>query len=157
MSTLRINSDWWPQATTPSLRDTSPLGEAFLYMPSSVRLPLRGAVGNADWGVAFLSIIFLYSFLSIIYNTGHCDTVPYFHTIRISFKAGDQWSPLHTTILHLLRRGGHWPPYKFYIHKRIRHISYLLRRGGHWPPYKAPLKGSCRQRRLRGGFSVIFF
>ena len=24
-------------------------------------------------------------------------------------------------------------------------------------PYKAPLVGSCRQRRLKGGFSVIFF
>ena len=24
-------------------------------------------------------------------------------------------------------------------------------------PYKAPLVGSCRQRRLNGGFSVIFF
>ena len=32
-------------ATTPSLRDTSPQGEAF-------RLPLRGAVGNTDCGVA---------------------------------------------------------------------------------------------------------
>ena len=32
-------------ATTPSLRDTSLQGEAF-------RLPLRGAVGNADYGVA---------------------------------------------------------------------------------------------------------
>ena len=34
-------------ATTPSLRDTSPQGEAF-------RLPLRGAVGIADCGVVFL-------------------------------------------------------------------------------------------------------
>ena len=32
-------------ATTPSLRDTSLQGEAF-------RLPLRGAVGNIDCGVA---------------------------------------------------------------------------------------------------------
>ena len=31
--------------TTPSLRDTSPQGEAF-------RLPLRGAIGNTDCGVA---------------------------------------------------------------------------------------------------------
>ena len=34
-------------ATTPSLRDTSPQGEAF-------RLPMRGAVGIAVCGVAFL-------------------------------------------------------------------------------------------------------
>ncbi len=131
-------------------------------------------------GVA-LSIIF--SILSYLLSaTRDIDApFPYFHTIRISFKTGDQWSPLHTAILHLLRRGGHRtpykfyihkrirhisyflrrgghsPPYKFYIHKRIRHISYFLRRGGHWPPYKAPLEGSYRQRRLRGGFSVIFF
>ena len=33
-------------ANTPSLRDTSPQGEAF-------RLPLRGAVNTVDWWVAF--------------------------------------------------------------------------------------------------------
>ena len=123
-------------ATTPSLRDTSLQGEAF-------RLPLRGAVGNADRGVV-LSIIF--SILSYLLSaTRDTDApFPYFHTIRISFKTGDHWSPLHTTILHLLRRGGHRPPYKFYIHKRFRHISYFLRRGGHWPPYKFYIRKRIR-------------
>ncbi len=37
-------------ATTPSLRDTSPQGEAF-------RLPLWGAVGNANCGVAMLFLL----------------------------------------------------------------------------------------------------
>ena len=38
-------------ATTPSLRDTSPQGEAFGYSLTFVRLPLRGAVDNVDCGV----------------------------------------------------------------------------------------------------------
>ena len=37
-------------ATTPSLRDTSHQGEAFW-------LPLRGAIGNADCGVASRDVV----------------------------------------------------------------------------------------------------
>ena len=39
-------------ATTPSLRDTSPQGEAFVW------LPLRGAGGVAVCGVALFSLIY---------------------------------------------------------------------------------------------------
>ena len=44
-STALISIIYDYHTATPSLRDTSPQGEAF-------GLPLRGAVGNADCGVA---------------------------------------------------------------------------------------------------------
>ena len=62
--------------TTPSLRDTSPQGEAFW-------LPLWGAVGNADCGVASR------------------DIVAPSPTALISYKKGDQWSPLHTILFNI--------------------------------------------------------
>ena len=49
-STALISIIYDYHTTTPSLRDTSPQGEAF-------RLPLRGAVGNADCGVASRDVV----------------------------------------------------------------------------------------------------
>ena len=49
-STALISIIYDYHTTTPSLRDTSPQGEAFW-------LPLRGAVGNADCGAASQDIV----------------------------------------------------------------------------------------------------
>jgi len=40
--------------TTPSLRDTSPQGEAFGYSLTFARLPLRGDSNNVECGVALV-------------------------------------------------------------------------------------------------------
>ena len=72
--------------TTPSLRDTSPQGEAF-------RLPFRGAVGNADCGVASRDIVVPFStaLISIIcdYHTttpSLRDTSPQGEAFRLPFR-----------------------------------------------------------------------
>ena len=75
-STALISIIYDYHTTTPSLRDTSPQEEAF-------RLPLRGAVGNADCGVASRDIVVPSS------------------TALISYKKGDQWSPLHTILFNI--------------------------------------------------------
>ena len=75
-STALISIIYDYHTTTPSLRDTSPQGEAF-------GLPLRGAVGNADCGAASQDVV-----------------VPS-PTALISIKKGDQWSPLHTILFNI--------------------------------------------------------
>ena len=115
-------------ATTPSLRDTSPQGEAF-------RLPLRGAVGNADRGG--LATFYLFSTLATTPHFGHLSS-------RRGFSA-----PFEGSCRQRRLRGGllsfifslHLPP--------LRHFGHLSSRRG----FSAPFEGSCRQRRLRGGIS----
>ncbi len=59
--------------TTPSLRDTYPQGEAFW-------LPLRGAVGNADCGVASRDIV-VPSSTALISKKRATNGRPYIHIV----------------------------------------------------------------------------
>ena len=76
-------------AATPSLRDTSPQGEAF-------RLPLWGAVGNADCGVASRDVVVPSStaLISIIYD--YRTTTP---SLRDTSPQGEAfWLPLRGAV-----------------------------------------------------------
>ena len=83
--------------TTPSLRDTSPQGEAF-------RLPLRGAVGNADCGVASRNIVVPFStaLISII-----CDYHTATPSLRDTSPQGEAfWLPFRGAVGNADCRGG---------------------------------------------------
>ena len=62
-------------ATIPSLRDTSPQGEAF-------RLPLRGAVGNADRG----GLATFYLFSTLATTPSLRDTSPQGEAFRLPLR-----------------------------------------------------------------------
>ena len=116
-------------ATTPSLRDTSPQGEAF-------RLPLRGAVGNADWGVACYLLSLLY--------TCHL-------------------SALRTSLLKEKLFGSTWGEpvgnadwgVACYLLSFLYTCHHSVTSGisPQEEAFRLPLRRACRQRRLRGGIS----
>ena len=74
---------------TPSLRDASPQGEAFW-------LPLRGAVGNADCGVASRNVVVPSSTVLISIICDYHTTTP---SLRDTYPQGEAfWLPLRGAV-----------------------------------------------------------
>ena len=96
-------------ATTPSLRDTSPQGEALW-------LPLRGAVGNANCGVAMLFLLSppLRHFVTPLLKERLFGS----HRGELSTQLTEVWLLPEVVCVVPYYSGDQWPPTRFiYIYR----------------------------------------